>query len=123
MAEQLAEVLSRTILIESINESARRLRLVFVHSSDEEEREDSEFTINYESGMQMQPTFAVTHEVYTVKPHENVTIHACVNGQKCNSIEWYKDNVKVEANEWVLYNIKFIPFNMTYKTIRTRVQE
>lgn len=99
MAESLAEALAATILIEAVDESARRLRLIFVHTSDEEEREDEQFIINYESNLHLQPTFAITHETYTVKPHENVTIHARINGQSCHTIEWYRDNQKMEADE------------------------
>lgn len=95
----MAEALAATILIEAVHESAHRLRLIFVHSSEEEEREDSQFIINYESNLHLQPTFAITHETYTVKPHENVTIHTRIDGHACHTVEWYKDNSKVEANK------------------------
>lgn len=98
VAESLAEALAATILIEAVQESANRLRITFVHTSDEEETE-GDFVVHYESDHQKQPTFAITHETYQVKPHENVTIHARINGSACHTIEWYKDNVRVEANE------------------------
>lgn len=98
VAESLAEALAATILIEAVQESANRLRFTFIKTSDEEEIDGSEFVVNYESDHQKQPTFAITHETYQVRPHENVTIHARINGAECHIVEWFKDNQKVEAN-------------------------
>jgi hypothetical protein len=94
VAESLAEALVANIIVEAVKESARRL--LMVHTSDEEERD--EYQVNIQETETLAPRFEVAHEVYNVKIGENVTIHATINGAPCHTVEWYRDGEKVETS-------------------------
>lgn len=96
VSETVAETLVAKIIIEAIRESAHRLSML-QHSSEESEEEDSSHMDHSRCGLE--PMFVNTNETFYCLLNESVTFTARLKNNEFNSVQWYKEDIKLKNDE------------------------